>query len=929
VIILYLLGLMVSTSLSAYVNPVEGQNLWRMVSGIAYTVDDIESDLDVIGSLFEQMISVTEILDQDVLSVGDVLSSQLDVISVDLSEFDHFLGSLVEVLDAEVLSVGDILISQLDSLASVVDSVSDIMISQLETIDADVLSMQDTILSAIDTTGQTIVSLIDQLEDCTVGVAITQVPYVISAPGTYRVCKDLTLTTGASPLISITTSNVSLDLGGTTLTTGATNYGVAVNSGSAVHNIHIFNGTIAVDDAGTQEAIIVWQASNVIVEDISVFNGPNVNISVGYNCTGVILRRCVCTGNNTQVVSGIPGLSATPGALYIDGQYGNVTGTTTDIIVEDCTASAGSVRGVSCNNCTSISIIDTQVFDATAAGFRFDTGVVSVECFNCSAINSCFGFNILNTSALLTNCAAVSNDGNGFTTGTGSLNTVFVECEAYNNSTGFDIFGHSDLLKRCVVSNNTIGIMVESTAINTQILDTCPVNNTTNFIDNGSNTTFVNLATVFEILMSAIEALQPCCSIIETLDATVTSVSDLMLSAIDTFSSTADTLAPCLVGVAITPAMIPYTISAPGLYTLCGNVTTAGAPAITINASNVTLDLNNHTITNTNNRGITCNPGLSNISIAHGVIIPGLEAIAVGTVSTGCQDVQIYDIQAIDAALTAFSIQNSTGVIIDSCTCYNSNETNINTLDGAFYLINCGNVSLTSSSVIGSVWSAGVYVLNPTGAIELTGCSVSGAQNYGFRLQSTSSSVALNIALNNCHVYGTTFNFVGGGFYTNGVGTFPNFSTGPLFESCSAIGTEGPGFYFLNIQECVLRNCITSNGFDGILLVAVTNSVVYATTASANLIGFAVTTGSMGCTFRQCSALNNETGFSIDTPSSNIVLDECLASGNTTVGIDNAGSGVFILDTRSAHGVTSLNPAYSLNAGNPDVPGSATVIITS
>ena len=77
-------------------------------------------------------------------------------------------------------------------------------------------------------------------------IDIATVPYVISQPGSYILVKDLTATSNQTAL-SISTSNVTLDLNGHTLygagsTTGTTGYGILASS--LTENINIYNGVI-------------------------------------------------------------------------------------------------------------------------------------------------------------------------------------------------------------------------------------------------------------------------------------------------------------------------------------------------------------------------------------------------------------------------------------------------------------------------------------------------------------------------------------------------------------------------------------------------------------------------------------------------------------------------------------------------------------
>src|SRR6516162_9967860 len=84
-------------------------------------------------------------------------------------------------------------------------------------------------------------------------------------------------------------------------------------------------------------------------------------------------------------------------------------------------------------------------------------------------------------------------------------------------------------------------------------------------------------------------------------------------------------------------ASAPITISAPGSYYLTTNVTVSSGNAITINANNVTLDLNGFAISSTESpastsSGILLN-GVMNITIVNGLITSGVTNNGSGTYS--------------------------------------------------------------------------------------------------------------------------------------------------------------------------------------------------------------------------------------------------------------------------------------------------------
>ncbi len=78
------------------------------------------------------------------------------------------------------------------------------------------------------------------------GTQINSVPYTISSPGLYCLAKNLTYTPTTGNAISVTASDVTLDLNGFCLTgpgkASGGNYGITINGG--VTNVEIRNGTV-------------------------------------------------------------------------------------------------------------------------------------------------------------------------------------------------------------------------------------------------------------------------------------------------------------------------------------------------------------------------------------------------------------------------------------------------------------------------------------------------------------------------------------------------------------------------------------------------------------------------------------------------------------------------------------------------------------
>lgn len=106
-------------------------------------------------------------------------------------------------------------------------------------------------------------------------IPIGTVPYTISAPGSYYLTGNLT--NGASQTaITIAANNVSLDLGGHTLTTTSASFDVIASSGYT--NINVVNGIVVGGYVGVD--ILNATAGAVLVENLTVSGFSHTGIYV-------------------------------------------------------------------------------------------------------------------------------------------------------------------------------------------------------------------------------------------------------------------------------------------------------------------------------------------------------------------------------------------------------------------------------------------------------------------------------------------------------------------------------------------------------------------------------------------------------------------------------------------------------------------------
>jgi hypothetical protein len=176
-------------------------------------------------------------------------------------------------------------------------------------------------------------------DSCT---AITAVPFTISASGAYCLTKDLSYTPTSGDAISVTADNVTIDLGGHTLTNLAAGAGTSASGITAADhkNITIRNGTVR----GFLYGILLHfnssaASSGHVVEYIRAELNRYVGIQV-FGSGSVARYNQVChTGGST-----VFGANADSFGLAIGGNGAQAVGNS---VVDTIQAGIGTARGIS------------------------------------------------------------------------------------------------------------------------------------------------------------------------------------------------------------------------------------------------------------------------------------------------------------------------------------------------------------------------------------------------------------------------------------------------------------------------------------------------------------------------------------------------------------------------------------------------------
>lgn len=259
------------------------------------------------------------------------------------------------------------------------------------------------------------------------------------------------------------------------------------------------------------------------------------------------------------------------------------------------------------------------------------------------------------------------------------------------------------------------------------------------------------------------------------------------------------------------PILGPTTISTAGYYCVANDIMdNSTQAAIGVATNNVTLDLNQHIVSNTGISSIQINANLSNVKIQNGsVSTPGSIGLAV---ASGCNNVIVENIHAINCR--GGINFNGTGNPISDCVirnCTSDSHTN-----NGLVLNTCRNILVETSSFSNgpSTTTMGCNVSNSE-TIQFNQVIVSLNGQSGFNLTACNKCV-----FRECKALNNGFNNPGG---NNSTGFISTNGSGNIFENCIANGTTindaddsvfVAGFALLGTESCSkIIGCESANAF--------------------------------------------------------------------------------------------------------------------
>lgn len=250
--------------------------------------------------------------------------------------------------------------------------------------------------------------------------------FTISNPGYYTLVQDVDYR-GTATAITISSSNVTLDLGGRNLY-GTNNTGGSrvINIAAGKDNIVIKNGHIGnFKDAGIT---ISENCKSIRIENVSISNCTNKGINIvgtnGNNCSEISINNCIVS----HTVATEDGTEDNAIGLLMD-YCDNVT--VSNSIFGTSTTSSGIAGGVYVTRAKNITFIncDTSSISATAGSDALGIG----------AANNCQNFSFINCTANNNRASAQNSSGFGFIIDGSTAachGASFINCEAKGNTGG-------------------------------------------------------------------------------------------------------------------------------------------------------------------------------------------------------------------------------------------------------------------------------------------------------------------------------------------------------------------------------------------------------------------------------------------------------------------------------------------------------------
>ena len=614
--------------------------------------------------------------------------------------------------------------------------------------------------------------------------------FVINTPGLYCLAEDVQFGEDAIG-ISITTDCVTLDLNSHSITDTTAGGGTAINVGGN-SNITIRNGLIKGNATSSSNGISLDATSTCVsIHDIKVAGATGDAFNI--RGSGHSVSKCVARSAGT--------------GFCVGGG-----GSTFGIVFENCSAVEASGDGFSTGmNTSNVCFINCVAIRNGGDGFEIDgSDHVLRECISKDAGQVGFDISTIGASFnVAQNCIAITSASHGFfVRGT----DVLIDCIAeHNTEDGIRIASVTSgvILQKNHCHHNTgfgINVTASPTGIGHEIINNFAHDNTAGDYSGDVDASCQEIAPKPIV----VETLSKVCDIqtrVEDIDTKVDHLFDLGMC-------------PNLIRASdFGPSL---SISSPGRYCFVDDVTfsTMLSTAVAITASNVFIDMNNHTLTvsNNNSTGFANSGAASDVTIANGTITGGTGV----SLTAGALGWQIRDMEMLDMA-TGVNTDSVEGVRIEHCKITGPGDGS----SQAILAIGSGDIVVKDCIISGHTDATPA-----DGAIEFDGTSTSCILSCILN-----DNAGTSIALGNCSDCNLIDNCLIKG--NRGVGVRINDSFLNVVRNCSidcnrAIGVE---FVATATSNLIRDNDVTGNSGVAIDDIAVNQNVILRNVAMANNSG--------------------------------------------------------------------------------------------
>lgn len=312
---------------------------------------------------------------------------------------------------------------------------------------------------------------------------ISSLPFTITQSGSFYLSQSLTGTSG----ITISASNVYIDLNGHALSGSVGNTSVGIVTSAAFHNLTVLNGSI---NNWGKEGINFSNSNACIFENLQLNNNLRDGLFSGKNS---IVKKIVATGNSQDGID--VGESSTVENCICELNLNDGIELDNGSICSGCSAKSNSLVGIKSTGMATIQ--NCNAYSNNSYGFQLGIGTKAsgnnamnnlshgyyvlegCHLFENVARSNSNGFELFGNHIIVENCSAKNNTTNGFSC---SFNYIHLHGNtSSNNVHGYNISGTSNLLiNNTAINNSTSGFTVVAGNHVGTILSPATLNTNTN-----------------------------------------------------------------------------------------------------------------------------------------------------------------------------------------------------------------------------------------------------------------------------------------------------------------------------------------------------------------------------------------------------------------------------------------------------------------